>query len=98
MKFIKPILTTAIIAAFMLLVYYSWVKSHVVTHGFASYYTSSKMLASGSNIASSYDTSYFFAKMNEYGFGNVKDLANLPTGSLMVLPYTTFGPVKAKIM
>ena len=82
----------------MLLVYYSWVKSHVVTHGFASYYTSSKMLAEGSDIALSYDTAYFFSKMNEYGFGKVKDLANLPTGSLIVLPYTVFSPVKAKIM
>ncbi len=98
MKFIKPILITAVIAAFMLLVYYSWVKSHVVTHGFASYYTSSKMLASGGDITLSYDTSYFFAKMNEYGFGKVKDLANLPTGSLMALPYSFFDPIEAKIL
>jgi hypothetical protein len=98
LKFIKPILITAVIAAFMLLVYYSWVKSHVVTHGFASYYTSSKMLATGGDIALSYDTAYFFSKMNEYGFGNVKDLANLPTGSLMVLPYTVLDPVNAKVM
>jgi hypothetical protein len=56
------------------------------------------MLATGGDIALSYDTAYFFSKMNEYGFGNVKDLANLPTGSLMVLPYTVLDPVNAKVM
>jgi hypothetical protein len=56
------------------------------------------MLTQGSEMTMAYDTAYFFSKMQENGFGNVKDLANLPTGSFMVLPYTAFGPVKAKIM
>ncbi len=45
-----------------------------------------------------YDTTYYFAKMQGYGFGNVKDLSNLPTGSFIMLPLAGFEPVTAKII
>lgn len=78
-------------------IYYTWLKSPVLTHGFASYYTSAKMLTDGSDMTRAYDTTYYFAKMQSYGFGSVKDLANLPTGSFILLPLAGLEPVTAKI-
>ncbi len=82
----------------MHLIYYTWLKSPVLTHGFASYYTSARMLIDGSDMTRAYDTTYYFAKMQSYGFGNVKDLSNLPTGSFIMLPLYKFEPVTAKII
>lgn len=98
MKFTRSILLFFIALAFLLLAYYTWLKSPVLTHGFASYYTSAEMLTDGSDMTRSYDTTYYFAKMQGYGFGNVKDLSNLPTGSFIMLPLAGFEPVKAKII
>ena len=82
----------------MHLIYYTWLKSPVLTHGFASYYTSARMLTDGSDMTAAYDTTYYFAKMQSYGFGNVKDLSNLPTGSFIMLPLAGLEPVTAKIL
>lgn len=70
----------------------------MLTHGFASYYTSARMLTDRSDMTRAYDTTYYFAKMQGYGFGSVKDLSNLPTGSFIMLPLAGFEPVKAKII
>ena len=98
MKYIKIILPVFISLALLYVVYYTWVKSPVLTHGFASYYTSARMLADGSDMAQAYDTTYYFAKMQSYGFGSVKDLSNLPTGSFILLPLAGLEPVTAKIV
>jgi len=82
----------------MHLIYYTWLKSPVLAHGFASYYTSARMLTDKSDMAQAYDTTYYFAKMQSYGFGGIKDLANLPTGSFIMLPLSGFEPVTAKII
>lgn len=82
----------------MHLIYYTCHKSPVLTHGFASYYTSARMLTDGSDMTAAYDTTYYFAKMQSYGFGNFKDLSNLPTGSFIMLPLSGFEPVTAKVI
>ncbi len=82
----------------MHLIYYTWIKSPALTHGFASYYTSAKMLTDGSDMAAAYDTTYYYSKMQSYGFGSVKDLSNLPTGSFVMLPLIWLEPVTAKIV
>jgi len=56
------------------------------------------MLTDGSDMTRAYDTTYYFAKMQSYGFGSVKDLSNLPTGSFIILPLSRFEPVTAKII
>ncbi|NOS84779.1 MAG: DUF2029 domain-containing protein [Ignavibacteria bacterium] len=81
-----------------MIVCYTWLKSPVLTHGFASYYTSARMLTDGSDMTEAYDTTYYFAKMHSYGFGGVKDLSNLPTGSFIMLPLAGLEPVTAKIV
>ena len=80
------------------LIYYTWLKSPVLTHGFASYYTSARMLTDGSDMTAAYDTAYYYSKMQAYGFGDVKDLSNLPTGSFIMLPLIWLEPVTAKII
>lgn len=98
MKYIKIILPVFISFALLFVAYYTWLKSPVLTHGFASYYTSARMLTDGSDMTRAYDTTYYFAKMQGYGFGKVKDLSNLPTGSFIMLPLAGFEPVTAKII
>ncbi|HMQ79433.1 MAG TPA: glycosyltransferase family 87 protein [Ignavibacteria bacterium] len=98
MKHIRIILPVFISLALLYVVYYTWVKSPVLTHGFASYYTSARMFTDKSDMTKAYDTTYYFAKMHEYGFGSVKDLSNLPTGSFIMLPLCRFDPVTAKII
>ena len=90
------LLLAAAVAAMLL--YYSSVKSTQLTHGFGAYYTHSRLLAEGGDMTAAYDTLYFHSKMSEYGFGRVKDLPNLPTGSLIMLPLSFFEPVKAKVV
>lgn len=98
MKHIKIILPVFISLALLYVAYYTWIKSPVLTHGFASYYTSARMLLEGDDISRAYDTAYYYSKMQQYGFGNVKDLSNLPTGSFIMLPLAGFEPVTAKII
>lgn len=80
------------------IIYYTWIKSPDLTHGFASYYTSARMLTEGSDMKAAYDTTYYYSKMRAYGLGDVKDLSNLPTGTFIMLPLIWLEPVTAKII
>jgi hypothetical protein len=93
MKIPRKILLFLIGTSILLLAGYTIIKSPRLTHGFASYYTHSKILVNGGDLTAAYDSTYFFARINEYGLGNTKDLANLPTGSFIFLPLTPFEPV-----
>lgn len=98
MKLPRTLIKILLAASVLLLAGYTVVKSPKLTHGFASYYTHSKILISGGDMTAAYDTAYFHSKMKEYGLGGIKDLANLPTGSFIFLPLTPFEPVTAKII
>ncbi len=98
MQKIKILLLILAAATAGMLLYYTSVKSTQLTHGFGSYYTHSRLLAEGGDMTAAYDSLYFQSKMSEYGFGRVKDLPNLPTGSLIMLPLSFLEPVKAKIL
>jgi hypothetical protein len=95
---LKIILLILVSASAVLLLYYSVSKSQLLTHGFASYYTHSRLLAEGGDMTAAYDSVYFHSKMSEFGFGNTKDLPNLPTGSLIMLPLSFLAPHAAKTM
>jgi len=70
-----------------------------VTHGFASYYTFSRIMAEGKDLGTAYDTAYFNSSIRNYGIENVRDLPNnLPTNSLMLAPISVLPPVTAKVM
>lgn len=78
---------------------YTYIKTPGLTHGFAAYYTFSKIALQGKDIEKSYDESYFHFKMNEYGFGKVKDYPNnIPTSSFMMMHLVWLSPVAAKIV
>jgi len=98
LKHFKFIILIFIFLALVHLIYYTWVKSPNLTHGFASYYTSARMLTESSDMTAAYDTTYYYSKMRAYGFGDVKDLSNLPTGSFIMLPLIWLEPVTAKII
>jgi Glycosyltransferase family 87 len=98
MKIPRKILLFLIGTSILLLAGYTIIKSPRLTHGFVSYYNHSKILVNGGDLTAAYDSTYFFARINEYGLGNTKDLANLPTGSFIFLPLTPFEPVTAKIL
>ncbi|MBL8016146.1 MAG: DUF2029 domain-containing protein, partial [Ignavibacteria bacterium] len=95
---IKILLLILTAAAAGMMLYYSSVKSTQLTHGFGSYYTHSRLLAEGGDMTAAYDSLYFHSKMSEYGFGRVKDLPNLPSGALIMLPLSFLEPVKAKVV
>jgi len=79
--------------------YYQFTRTQKVTHGFASYYTFSRLLAEEESFARAYDTAYFNTKIAEYGIENVRDLPNnTPASSLMFLPLAYFSRETAKII
>jgi len=95
---VKIVLLILVAASAAMLLYYSSIRSTQLTHGFASYYTHSRLLAEGGDMTAAYDSLYFHSKMSEYNFGRVKDLPNLPTGSLIMFPLAFWDPVKAKVL
>lgn len=89
------ILLTVILSS--VFIFYVATRSTVLTHGFASYYTFSKMLFDGDELSSAYNDDLFHSKMAQYGFGGVKDIANnLPTSVFLFLPIVWLSPVAAK--
>jgi len=95
---VKIVLLILAAASAAMLLYYASIRSTQLTHGFASYYTHSRLLAEGGDMTAAYDSLYFHSKMWEYNFGRVKDLPNLPTGSLIMFPLAFLEPVKAKVV
>jgi hypothetical protein len=75
---------------------YSIIKAPVLTHGFASYYTFSRILLEEKNVSKSYDTTYFNSKIKEYGMSNIHEIANIPTSSFLFLPLAWLSPQAAK--
>jgi len=81
----------------VIFIYRSASVSTVLTHGFASYYTFSKIFSGGEDLSKAYDSGFFSLKMEEYGFGNIKDVANnLPTSAFLYLPVSWLPPAPAK--
>ena len=67
------------------------------SHGFASYYTASKLLIEGEDVADFYDDDYFSSKVEDYVPGVYEIyLVNLPTTALVFLPVANFDYKTAK--
>ncbi|MCC7158060.1 MAG: DUF2029 domain-containing protein [Ignavibacteria bacterium] len=97
MKNINKILLVICILLIGIFLFYSASRSGKLTHGFASYYTFSRILAEEGDISRAYDTTYFYQKLSAYGFSNIKDIANNPPGnSVMMLPAEWLDPLPAK--
>ncbi len=76
---------------------YSAVNGPKMTHGFASYYTFSRILLEEKDIAKAYDTAYFNNKIKEYGIENIHDIVNIPTSAFLFVPVAWMEPPTAKI-
>jgi len=67
------------------------------SHGFASYYTASKLLIEGEDVADFYDDEWFSSKVEEYVPGVYEIyLVNMPTTVLIFLPMANFDYETAK--
>jgi len=74
-------------------------NAHAPSHGFASYYTASKLLSAGENVYQFYNNDWFSSKVKNY-VPEVYEIyhVNFPTTSLLLLPLSTFGYSSAKVI
>ncbi len=98
----KPLSRTSLMAlagalALIFIVYAIRASTHL-THGFAMYYTYSRMLVEGVPFERAYAPDEFNARIREYGIEGVQDVPNnLPTTALALLPVAWLPPVEAKV-
>ena len=81
--------TVIILAAYF--IFFVVTNASRSTHGFASYYTASKLLAEGEDVSRFYDDDWFSSNVKRF----VPDVyevynVNMPTTSLIILPLVTF--------
>jgi len=70
-----------------------------LSHGFASYYTASKLLIEGEDVTDFYDDNWFSLKVEKYVPGVYEIyLVNMPTTALVFLPVANFNYKSAKII
>ncbi|MBK9097265.1 MAG: hypothetical protein IPM14_03915 [bacterium] len=76
---------------FFLLIYHILSSSTKSTHGFAAYYTASRLFLGGENISNFYNDDWFSSKVAEYVPGVYEIyLVNLPTTVFITLPVSIF--------
>ena len=80
-------------------IYFTIRNASVPSHGFASYYTASKLLIEGENVADFYNDDWFSSKVEDY-VPRVYEiyLVNMPTTALIFLPTANFDYETAKII
>jgi len=95
----KTLIISAVIISVIIFFYYLSGRTANVTHGFTSYYVSSRILLEEEDFSKAYDTAYFNLKIRNYGIENVRDLPNnFPTNSLMLVPVSGLKPGDAKVI
>ena len=98
MNKINLLLKLLCLLAFLYLTIFSvkWVPK--LTHGFAGYYTFSRMLLTGENMSKAYSEDYFSTKIKEYGI-DVYDIVkgNMPANSFVLVPFAWMEPETARI-
>lgn len=80
-------------------IYFSIKNAGKPIHGSASYYTASRLLLEGENVADFYDDDWFSSKVEDYVPGVYEIyLVNMPTTALVFLPIANFDYETAKII
>ncbi len=93
------ILWLAAIILSIYFIYFSFNNASQPSHGFASYYTASKLLIKGECVADFYNDDWFSSKVEDYVPGVYEIyLVNLPTTTLIFLPTVNFDCETAKII
>lgn len=74
-------------------------NAHAPSHGFASYYTASKLLSAGEDVDQFYNNDWFSSKVKNY-VPEVYEIyhVNFPTTSLLLLPLSAFSYSSAKVI
>jgi hypothetical protein len=89
------VITFALSTVFLL---YAIRASTHVTHGFAMYYTYSRMLVEGGPFEQAYSYNEFNHRIQSYGIEGILDMPNnLPTTAFVLLPVAWLPPVEAKV-
>jgi len=88
---------TLLIAGFFF--YFIINNAHAPSHGFASYYTASKLLSAGEDVDQFYNNDWFSSKVKNY-VPEVYEIyhVNFPTTSLLLLPLSAFSYSSAKVI
>lgn len=90
------------IVATMLIVYFLfYAVNHAInpSNGFASYYTASRLLIEGEEVANFYNDDYFSSNVERFVPGIYEIyLVNMPTTSVMMLPFAMFDYTTARIL
>jgi len=91
-----PLLLAVSVTLFM--IFTTWPASGRITHGFAAYYVSSRLLLEGRADQVLYDDALFRAEVERETSGQAGDIywANPPTTALMFLPLAPFPPASAR--
>jgi hypothetical protein len=93
------ILWLAAIILSIYFIYFSIQNASQPSHGFASYYTASKLLIEGEDVADFYNDDWFSLKVEDYVPGVYEIyLVNMPTTALGSLPIANFDYKTAKII
>ncbi len=91
------ILWLAAIILSIYFIYFSIQNASQPSHGFASYYTASKLLIEGEDVADFYNDDWFSSKVEDYVPGVYEIyLVNMPTTALVFLPIANFDYKTAK--
>lgn len=97
-KIKNQILWTVAVILFIYLIYFVVVNAGKETHGFASYYTASKLLLSGENVSMFYNDDLFSERVKEFVPGVYEIYhVNTPAMSLVTLPFVVFDFITAKV-
>ncbi len=91
---------TAVVSA--VLFTYGAVIRHTgeLSHGFAAYYTSARLVLDGERPAAFYENRWFLDQTIRFGFGDTPDIYNInpPTTSLIMLPLAWLTPAQVDVI
>ncbi|HEX5417048.1 MAG TPA: glycosyltransferase family 87 protein [Chloroflexota bacterium] len=92
-------LTLSALVAALFLVQVAWPAALQLTHGFSAYYTASRLVREGANVADFYDDDWFHAQTVRRGFKGAEDIYNLnpPTTALLFWPLAALPPREARV-
>ena len=97
-KIKNQILWAIAVILFIYLIYFVVVNAGKETHGFASYYTASKLLLSGENVSMFYNDDWFSERVKEFVPGVYEIYhVNPPVTCLITIPFAIFNYSTAKI-
>src|SRR5512140_2395180 len=96
-RWLRIVLMFLTLTSGIIFLLYAIRSSSHVTHGFAMYYTYSRMLLEGIPFEQAYSYDEFNSRLQSYGIEGIRDMPNNPpTTALALLPVAWLPPVDAK--